>query len=158
MAKIVYLKGFEQLLRGAFGDLQTAGKLKLMLVNQTYRDIADETKRDTHLSRADLTAYEISGIGYTAGGQAAVNVLVSIDTATNTIKLTSDPFVWPSSTINTSGAALYFNSGVASTDTLIAFLDIYGSNGNAPLTSTNGTLTLTPPAGGLYTLNPNTGS
>ena len=44
---------------------------KVMLVNASYDAIADETKKDSHLKRSSVTANEISGTGYTAGGAVA---------------------------------------------------------------------------------------
>lgn len=157
MSKIVYNSFLYDVLTGAI-DLDT-DTFKIMLVGNTYRSIADETKRDSHTKRSDITD-EVSGTGYTAGGQALASVTVTKDTTNNIIKINANNPSWSSATISGIYGAVIYKSrgGASSADELVCFIDIYADNSNAAVSVTNGTFTMTLPANGFLTAEPKSGS
>ncbi len=157
MAKLVYNSA---LYDNAVGDIDfNTDTFKVMLVGATYHAIAAETKRDSHTKRSDITD-EVSGTGYTAGGQTLASVTVTKDTSNNIIKIDCTDPSWTSATIsNIYGAVVYKSRGGASSaDELVCFLDIYADNSNAAVSVTSGTFTITLPANGFYTIEPKSGS
>lgn len=135
MTTIVFNSFWDDLARNLIdADTDT---FKCMLVNATYDAIADETKKDSHLKRSAVTANEISGTGYTAGGIAAA-VTVTKDTANNRVDIGLGAVAWAASTITAEGAVYYKSRGGADTaDELVAYIDFGG-----PITSTGGTFNL----------------
>lgn len=98
--------------------------LKVLLVSS----IPSETNLDAWVSRADVTN-EITGTGYSAGGIAQAYTLDALDTTNNrqSITLTNITNGWTSATFSAVGAIIYKNSGTASTDYLIDFVDFGGT-------------------------------
>lgn len=135
MTTIIYNSFWDDLSRSLIdADTDT---FKCMLVNATYDAIADETKKDSHLKRSAVTANEISGTGYTAGGTAAA-VTVTKDTANNRVDIGLGAVAWAASTITAEGAVYYKSRGGADTaDELVAYIDFGG-----PITSTGGAFNL----------------
>lgn len=136
MTSIVYNSALDDMANGNidFGS----DTFKCMLVNATYDAIADETKKDSHLKRSAVTANEIAGAGYTAGGTAAA-VTVTKDTVNNRIDISLGAVSWPAATIEAEGAVYYKSRGGADTaDELVAYIDFGG-----PIISTAGTFALT---------------
>jgi hypothetical protein len=83
--------------------------------------IDPETNRNVYSKYADISANEVSGTGYTAGGVTLTNVAVTLDTTNNLIKLTADDPAWESATITARYAVIY---DASTTDSLlIAFVD-----------------------------------
>lgn len=100
---------------------------KVMLVNSTYAAIADATKKRTHTKRSDVTANEVTGTGYTAGGTVAA-VTVTKDTTNDRCDITIGAVSWAASTITASGAVVYKSrGGLASADELVCYIDFGGS-------------------------------
>lgn len=101
----------------------------------------------THTRRSDITN-EVSGTGYTAGGQS-VTVSVSKDTTNHQIVITLGGGTWTSSTI-TGRKIVYYKrrGGAASADELVAVneqaSDIVSSGGTWTLNSS--TITIPTPA------------
>lgn len=98
--------------------------IKVMLVDNTY--VFDETAKDTHLNKSDIDALgdELpTANGYTAGGQTLTGTLVTVDITNNISKAAADNVIWSSSTITARGAIVYFDTTIASTSTLIAYID-----------------------------------
>jgi hypothetical protein len=157
MSKIVYNSFLYDSWTGAI-DMDT-DTFNILLVSSTYRAIADETKRDSHTKRSDITN-EIAGTGYATGGQALTGVTVTKDTTNNIIKVDANDPSWTSATLtDVEGAVVYkARGGLASADELVGFYDLYADNGNAGLTTSNGTLTITWPVNGFLTLEPKSGS
>jgi hypothetical protein len=136
MTSIIYNSALDDLANGNidFGS----DTFKVMLVNATYDAIADETKKENHLKRSTVTPNEISGTGYSAGGEEA-DVTVTKDTANNRLDIELGGASWPAATITAEGAVYYKSRGGADTaDELVAYIDFGG-----PITSTNGTFALT---------------
>lgn len=134
---IIYDSALYDIETGAM-DMDT-DTFKCMLVNSTYAAIADATKKRTHTKRSDVTANEVTGTGYTAGG-ASCTVTVVNDTTNDRCDTTlGAPTSWTTSTITASGAVYYKSrGGAASADNLVAYVDFGGS-----LASTAGTFSLT---------------
>jgi hypothetical protein len=128
MASIIYNSCLDDAVRGNI-DFDT-DSFKIMLVTSSYT--AD---KDTHTKRSDVTN-EASGTGYTSGGAASA-VTVTKDTTNDRIDIDFADVSFTSATITAAGAVIYKNTGTASTDNLVAYLDFGGD-----VTSTNGTFTV----------------
>lgn len=106
--------------------------------------------QDTHRYRSQVTN-EVTGTGYTAGGQACTGKTVSYDAATNTLKLAVANVSWPNSTITARYAVFYVMSGAdlstPADDPLLCYWDFGGD-----FASSNGAFDLTINAAGLVTL------
>lgn len=92
--------------------------------------------KDAHSKRSDI-ASEVSGAGYTAGGQAIVPG-VTKDNANDRTSIVFPQVTWPASTIAAAEGAVYYKrrGGLATADELVAFDDF------AATTTSNGTFTL----------------
>ena len=98
---------------------------------------------DTHDYRNDITN-EVSGTGYTAGGQALVSKSVTIDTTNDRAVFDSNDPQWTTATITARAVVLAKIRGGANTaDELAGYWD-FGSD----ITSTAGTFTIAVNAGG----------
>lgn len=130
MASLIYNSALDDALRGLI-DFDT-DTFKVMLVTATYTP-----NKDTHTKRSDVTN-EVSGTGYTAGGETAT-VTVTKDTANDRIDVSLGAASWATATI-TARAAVYYKSrgGAATADELVAYIDFGGD-----ITSTAGTFSLT---------------
>ena len=121
---IIYNSCLDDLAKGNI-DFDT-DTFKVMLVNSTYAAIADETKKDNHVKRSDVTANEVSGTGYSAGG-ATVTVSVTKSTANNRVDISLGGTNWTTSTISAYGAVYYKSRGGSdSADEIIAYIDLGG--------------------------------
>jgi hypothetical protein len=126
MADIVY----NSFLADVFaGNCNTTHTYKGMLVTSAYTE-----NRATHTKRSDVTG-EVSGTGYTAGGNA-VTLSVAVNNTTNVLTLTIGAVSWPSSTITARKLIVYrARGGASSADELVCCVD----NGT-DLVSSNTTL------------------
>jgi hypothetical protein len=92
----------------------------------------------THAKRSDVTG-EISGTGYTAGGQAVAGVVATEDTTNDKTLLTATNPVWSASTLSATGCVVYkHRGGAASADNLVSYVDFGGT-----ITSTAAPFTVT---------------
>lgn len=86
---------------------------------------------DIHLNWSDISANELAGgSGYTSGGQNLAGVQVTKDNANNRNDVTWTSVTWTAAggTIGPSpGAVIRRNTGVASTSTIVGFLDFLGN-------------------------------
>lgn len=114
---------------------------KVMLTTSSYTP-----NQDTHRYKSDVTN-EVTGTGYTAGGVTLTTKVVSYDTSSNTLKITSDNPSWASSTITAHYAVFYVSTGTDATSPLLAYWDF-----GADVASSSGTFTLTIPASGIITV------
>lgn len=130
MASIIFNSFLEDLARGAI-DLDT-DTFKVMALGAAYSE-----NKDTHLKRSDLTN-EVSGTGYTAGGNV-VTISLTKDLTNDRLDVTLGGTTWPTSTITNAQKFAYYKSrgGAASADELVAVID----NGT-PVSTVAGTLTL----------------
>lgn len=129
MASLIYNRALELWARGSI-DFDT-DSFKVMLTTSAYAE-----NKDTHDFRDDVTN-EVTGTGYTAGGNTAT-VSVALDTTNDRVDITLGGTTWPSSTI-TARKAVYYKArgGASSADELIAVND-FGSD----VASSSGTFTL----------------
>jgi len=135
MASLIYTSAIEDMARGAV-DFDT-DTFFVMLTTSSYTE-----NKDTHTKRSDITN-EVTGTGYTAGGQAVVPTIAK-DTATDRVTITFPTVTWPSSTI-TARKAVYYKrrGGAASADELICVNDEFGGTGvSADVTTSAATFTL----------------
>lgn len=113
--------------------------IKVMLTTSSYTP-----NQDTHVYKSDVTN-EVTGTGYTAGGQALTSKTVTYDSATNTVILDAADTVWPASTITARYAVIYDDAGASdATKVLLGYID-FGSDQS----STSGNFTLTWDATGI---------
>ena len=130
MASLIYDSFFYDL---AVNNIKTTvDTFKLMLVTSTYAP-----NKGTHAKRSDVTN-EVSGTGYTAGGQT-VALTTTNDTTNHRLDITiGSPAGWTSSTITARAGVVYKSRGGASSaDELVCYLDFL-----ADITSTAGTFSV----------------
>lgn len=104
--------------------------VKAALLTASYTPDAD-----THDFMADVVASEASGTGYTAGGQT-ITPTITLDAATNQVRVTFTDPVWTSSSISARYLVIYFDIGADAVDELITVID----NGST-VTSSSSTFT-----------------
>ncbi len=103
--------------------------IKVGLLSSSYTP-----NQDTHDYYDDVNTYEVSGTGYTAGGQTLGSKTVTYDSANNVIILDAADTTWSSSTITARYAVIYDDSGATNASkALIGYVD-FGSDQS----STNG--------------------
>lgn len=105
---------------------------KMMLVTSTY------AASKSHAKRSDITN-EVSGTGYTAGGNAAACTVAATDNVNNDVEITFSITSWTSATITARAGVIYKSrGGLASADELVGYVDF-----TSDTTSTNGTFAVT---------------
>lgn len=100
---------------------------------------------DTHDFFDDVSATEITGTGYTAGGATLASKTATYDTATDQIRLDAADTSWTTSTLSATDAVVYKSTGTASTSPLIAGIDF-----GATVSTTAGTFQITWDSTGLH--------
>lgn len=119
MASVVYNSFKRDIMNGSI-DLDT-DTIKVALVTSTYTpDI------DAHTKFSDVTN-EVSGTGYSAGGNTLASLSVTVDNTDDEGVFDASDTNWASSTITARGAVVYKSTGTASTSNLIAYFD-FGSD------------------------------
>ncbi|AFU86559.1 hypothetical protein D869_gp077 [Caulobacter phage CcrRogue] len=114
MASLVYNSMLHDLVNGDIAfDTDT---FKVMLVTSAYTP-----NKDTHTRKNQVTN-EVTGAGYTAGGQASA-VTITPDTANDREDLSFATVTWTSATITARAAVIYKDTGTASTSPLVAYVD-----------------------------------
>jgi hypothetical protein len=104
--------------------------------------------QDTHDYFDDVSATEVSGTGYTAGGQALTSKTLTYDAANNVTVLDAADTTWANSTLTARYAVVYDDSGATpGQKALLGYVD-FGSDQS----STNGNFTLTWDATGIFRL------
>ena len=142
MADGLYLTTFRDALNGDLAlDLNdtTAGRFKMGLVTNLYAP-----DFSTHTGWSNVSPYEVSGTGYTAGGAAVTGV--TFTKSGGLLVWDCDDVSWSSSSISAAAAVLYDDSLIG--DPLIGFFG-FGQT----LTSASSTFTVTIPSGGAFTLD-----
>lgn len=115
--------------------------IKVALLSSSYTP-----NQDTDDYWNDVSSYEVTGTGYTAGGATLANKSVTYTGATNVTKFDADDVSWTSSTITARYAVIYDSTGTASTSALIGYVD-FGSNQS----SSSGTFSIVWDAAGIFT-------
>jgi hypothetical protein len=114
--------------------------IKVALLSSAYTP-----NQDVHDYFDDVSTYEVTGTGYTTGGQTLGSKTVSYDAANNVIILDAADTTWSSSTVTARYAVVYNDSGAtAAAKALIGYVD-FGSDQS----STNGNFTITWDATGI---------
>lgn len=115
--------------------------IKVALLSQSYTP-----NQDADQVWSDVSANEVTGTGYTAGGATLSNKTVTYDGSNNVTVLDGDDVTWGSSTITARYAVIYDDNGAAANEkVLMGYVD-FGMN----QASTNGNFTLTWDAGGIF--------
>lgn len=120
----------QKLMQGIFDHVNDTTKLMLLDSNHT-------TDIDAQVFIDDVSANEVSGTGYTAGGQTITNPAVTVDDTDNEGVFNGDDVTWSNATITAQFGAIYKDTGTPSTSPIIGILD-FGSD----QTSTSGNFTV----------------
>jgi hypothetical protein len=108
--------------------------IKVALLTNAYTP-----NQDGHDYFDDVVANQVTGTGYTSGGNTLANKTNTYDSATNVIKLDADDVTWASSTITARYAVIYdATPATDATRPLIGYVD-FGSDQS----SSNGNFTIT---------------
>jgi hypothetical protein len=114
--------------------------IKVALLTNAYTP-----DQDGHDYYDDVVANEVTGTGYTAGGNTLANKTNTYSSATNVIVLDADDTTWASSTITARYAVIYdATPATNATRPLIGYVD-FGSDQS----SSNGNFTITWDATGI---------
>lgn len=114
--------------------------IKVALLTNAYTP-----DQDAHNYYDDVVANEVTGTGYTAGGNTLANKTNSYNSSTNVITLDADDTTWSSSTITARYAVVYdATPATNATRPLIGYVD-FGSDQS----SSNGNFTITWDATGI---------
>lgn len=118
----VYRKFFQLAFTGELVDL-TNYPVKVMLLSSSYSPNIEQ-----HTWQSDVASYEISGTGYTAGGNVVDNVQVTYNGTNTTLEVHGDDVVWTDVQITFRYAVVYLKkSDTQSSNPLIGMID-FGSN------------------------------
>jgi len=129
MASLIYNSCVDYVCKGSI-DFDT-DTFKMMLVTDSY------TPSKSHDFRNDVTN-EVTGTGYTAGGNAATPT-VTKDNVNNRVDISWSITSWTSSTITARAGVIYKSRGGASSaDELVGYVD-FGSD----VSSSSGTFSVT---------------
>jgi hypothetical protein len=115
--------------------------IKVALLSSSYTP-----NQDTDDYFNDVSTYEVSGTGYTAGGATLASKTVGYTSGTNVTKFDAADVSWTSSTITARYAVVYVATGTASTSALIGYVD-FGSDQS----SSSGTFSIVWDAAGIFT-------
>lgn len=109
-----------------------ADTFKLMLLDNNHsNDIDSQEFID------DVSTNEVSGTGYSAGGQTIANIAVTTDNANDQAEVDGDDVTWSSSSITARYGVVYKDTGTPATSPIVCILD-FGSD----KTSSNGDFTV----------------
>lgn len=130
MASLVYNSMMRDVVVGSV-DFDT-DTFKMMLVTSSY------SASKSHAKRNEVTN-EVSGTGYTAGGNACSVTVAATDNSNNDVEISFSVTSWTSATITARAGVIYKSRGGASSaDELVGYVDFGGD-----VTSTNGTFAVT---------------
>ena len=116
--------------------------IKVLLVSSAYTP-----NQDSHDYLDDVVANEVSGTGYTAGGQSLATKTLTYDGSTNTWKFDAADTTWANSTLTARYAIVYDDAGATNaTKPLIAYYDF-----TTDRASSNGEFTVRWSADGVFT-------
>lgn len=131
---IVYNSMMRDVVTGAI-DFDTDTNFYMMLVTSSY------TPSKSHDRKNDITN-EVTGAGYTAGGNACSVSVAATDNTENDVEISFTVTSWTSATITARGGVIYKRAGTLGVDDanmpLVGYVD-FGGN----VTSTNGTFAVT---------------
>lgn len=123
---------YDSVLDDAFaGNILKTDTFKCALIGSGYT-----ANIGTHTRWSDVQANEITGTGYTAGGNTIVPTFTK-DTTNHRLVITFPATTWTASTLSAPQAVCYKATGTASTSPLILHNDF-----STTVTTTNGLFTL----------------
>ena len=99
MTNIVYNKALQRIISGAFG--LTTGDIKIALLSDSYSPNKD------HDLFSQVSQYEITGVGYLAGGLPVIGKSVIEDDSNDIAVFKASAVEWPDSTFIARYAVLY---------------------------------------------------
>ncbi|HEV7282288.1 MAG TPA: hypothetical protein VGN57_18950 [Pirellulaceae bacterium] len=137
MASLLYNQLHTELMK-ADTDLESA-TIKVALLTSSYTPNKDHDFFD------DVSTYEASGTGYTAGGATLGSKTVTKDDTNDRGVFDAADVSWASSSITARYAVVYRSTGTASTSPLLALID-FGSN----YTSSNAAFSITWNPSGIF--------
>jgi len=117
--------------------------IKVALCTSTYTP-----NQDTHTYFSDITN-EVSGTGYTAGGESLGSKTLNYDASSNVLSMRAATTSWTTATFTARYAVIYKSTGSASTSPVLGYVDFGGdqtvSSGtfNIAWDSTDGVLKIT---------------
>lgn len=130
MASLVYNSFYYDSFTGAINC--ASDTFKCMLVTSSY------TPSKAHDRRNDITN-EVTGTGYTSGGNSATCTVAAVDNTNNDVEISFSITSWTTATITARGAVIYKSRGGAlSADELVCFIDF-----GADISSSAGTFAVT---------------
>ena len=130
MASLVYNSFYYDSFVGSINC--ASNTFKCLLVTSSY------TASKAHDKRDDVTN-EVTGTGYTSGGNSATCTVAAVDNTNNDVEITFSITSWTTSTITARGAVIYKSRGGASiADELVCYIDF-----GADISSSAGTFAVT---------------
>jgi len=130
MASLVFNSLYYNSFTGAISC--ASDSFKCLLVTSSY------TADKAHDKRNDITN-EVSGTGYTSGGNSATCTVAAVDNTNNDVEISFSITSWTTATITARGAVIYKSRGGASSaDELVCFIDF-----GADISSSSGTFAVT---------------
>ena len=125
MASFLYNKSLESLFSGELDFTAGSGNTyRVALLDNTYG--GGETERDGDDFFSDVSAFEITGTGYTQEGEALAGIDVTRNDTTNKAIVDADDVTWSTSTMTFRYGVIYLDTGTPSTSILIKMID-FGS-------------------------------
>ena len=119
----------------------TADTIKVALLSSAYTP-----DQDTHDYWNDVSTHQVTGTGYTAGGEELVSKSEAYDAPTNRITLDGDNVSWANSTITARYAVVYDDTpATAAEKPLLGYVD-FGQDES----SSNGTFEIQWNASGIF--------
>ena len=116
--------------------------IKVALLTSSYTP-----NQDTHDYYDDVSSFQVTGTGYTAGGATLANKTNAYTAGTNVTKFDADDVSWTTSTITARYAVIYDDTpATAATKPLIGYVD-FGSDQS----SSAGTFSVVWDAAGIFT-------
>jgi hypothetical protein len=94
--------------------------------------------QDTHTFWSDVSANEITGTAYVAGGFTLTGKAVNYDATSNTVRFVGSNAVWNSASFTARYGIVWKDTGTATTSPLLGFVDLGGTQ-----TVTAGTFQIT---------------
>jgi hypothetical protein len=98
---------------------------------------ASALNKDNLDKRDDVTSYEVSGTGYSAGGATSTVTVPAVDTTNDRQEVSLGSSSWPSSTITAYYSFTYKSRGGAASADEAVFINDFGG----AVSTTNGTFT-----------------
>ena len=120
---------------------------KVALTTSSFAAATTYTGTSANAQYSDLSAVEVTGTGYTAGGQSTTTTLTA---NAGVVTFNGTGVSWPSSTITAKYAVVYDNT--STNKDIVGYMDLETTQPSG-ISSTNGTFTVNFNASGLFTVS-----